>query len=166
MTQQLQALVKKRPADAVAMLAGDHAELKALFAQYADLVNQGADDERKQELADAICWTLTVHITAKEEVFYPAAASAIDAPQLLDETAAEHHSTRQLIADIVDMKPDHQRFDASVKALGGHVDHHLGQEAIQLLPKVRQSSLDLGAVGERIAARKRELMAELDPAEA
>jgi hemerythrin superfamily protein len=147
--------------DAVALLTDDHAEVNALFDQYAALVKQRAGDERKRELAEAICWTVTVHITAKEEVVYPAAADAMDAEHLLHEAAVEHHSTRQLIADIVLMKPDTPRFDASVKVLGAHVGHRFGQEQEQLFPRLRETGLDLHAIGGRFAARREEILAEV-----
>jgi hemerythrin-like domain-containing protein len=164
MTQHTQALVKPTQ-DAVALLLSDHQEMKALFDQYAGLVKQGAAQEQKRTLADDICWAVTVHITAKEEVFYPAAADAIDAQDLVDEATVEHNSARHLIADLVSMSPDKPRFDATVKVLGGHIGRHVGQEETDLFPKVRQSGLDLRAVGERFAERKEEIMAEVAQAD-
>jgi len=164
MTQDVQALAKP-PADAVAMLLSDHRQMKALFDRYAGLVKQGATEEQKRTLAHDICWTVTVHITAKEEIFYPAAADAIDAQSLLHEATVEHDSTRHLIADLVNMSPDKPRFDATIKVLGGRVGQQVRHEEIEIFPRVRESGLDLRAVGERFAERKGEIMAEVERTE-
>jgi hypothetical protein len=166
MTQHAQTLAKPpHPQDALALLQSDHQAMKALFDRYAGLVNQGATEDQKRTLADDICWTVTVHITAKEEVFYPAAADAIDAQRLVGEATVEHNSTRHLIADLVSMSPDKPHFDATVKVLGGHIGRYVGQDETELFPKVRQSSLDLRAVGERFVERKAQIMAEVAQAE-
>ncbi|MED5618745.1 hemerythrin domain-containing protein [Ideonella sp. BN130291] len=150
----------------MALLQSDNQAMKALFDRYAGLVQQGAANEQKRSLADDICWTVTVHMAAKEEIFYPAAADAIDAQHLLHEATVEHNSTRHLIADLVSMSPDKPHFDATMKVLGGHVGQHVGREESDLFPKVRQSSLDLRAIGERFAERKEEIMAEVEQVEA
>jgi len=154
------------PQDPVALLLADHAELKGLFEQYEGLVRQGANGEQKRALAETICWTLTVHTTAEEEVFYPAAGDTLDEQRLLHEATVENHSTRHLIADIVNMTPDEPRYDATVKVLGEYVEHHVRKEQGQLFPKVKasglKSGLDMAALGKRIAVRKDELMAEAE----
>jgi len=152
------------PQDPVALLLADHLEMKALFEQYEGLVRRGADGEQKRALAETICWTLTVHTTAKEEVFYPAAGNTTDEQRLLHEASVENQSARHLIADIVNMTPDEPCYDATVKVLGKYVEHHVRKEEGELFPKVKasglKSGLDMAALGQRIAVRKDELMAE------
>jgi hypothetical protein len=150
------------PQDPVALLLAHHAEMKALFEQYEGLVKQGADGEQKRALAETICWTLTVHTTAEEEVFYPAAGNTVDEQRLLHEATVENHSTRHLIADIVNMTPDAPSYDATVKVLGKYVEHHVRKAEGELFPKARASGLDMAALGKRIAVRKDELMAEAE----
>ena len=149
-------------ADAVALRLADHEEVKALFERYERLVTAGAMGETRHELAETICVALTVHITAEEELFYPAALGAIGAHDVLHKASAVHHSSRHLIADIVNMTPVDPRLDATVKALGEGVDQHMREEQGGLFPKLRTAGLDLGALGVRIAERKSELMAEME----
>ena len=54
----------------------DHLEVNALFERYERLVTEGAVGEARRALAETICMALTVHITAEEELFYPAARRA------------------------------------------------------------------------------------------
>jgi hemerythrin superfamily protein len=147
--------------DAIALLKADHKEVKALFEQYKTLVESEEIGEERQALAQQICLLLTVHATAEEEIFYPAARAAIDDSDLLDEAEVEHASAKDLIAQIEAMDPDDPLYDAKVTVLGEYVDHHVKEEEGELFPKCRKSDMDLVALGEAIDARKAELMDEM-----
>jgi hypothetical protein len=152
--------------DALSLRMTDHREIQALFAQYDRLVTQGAIGEARRALAETICMTLTVHITAEEELFYPAAFGAIGDQDVLREAAAMHHSARHLIADIVDMTSSDPMLDTSIKLLNERVDHHMLEEQRRLFPRLRTAGSDLGLLGARITERKGELMAEMHETEA
>lgn len=147
--------------DAVAVLKADHKEVKALFEQYKKLVESEEVGEERQAVAQQICLLLTVHATAEEEIFYPAARAAIDESDLLDEAEVEHASAKDLIAQIEAMNPDDALYDAKVIVLGEYIDHHVKEEEGEMFPKCRKSDMDLVALGEAIDARKAELMDEM-----
>jgi len=147
--------------DATELLAADHREVHALFRKYENLAEADAAGAERRPLAEEICTLLTVHAAIEEEIFYPAArAAGIDA-DVLDEAEVEHASAKDLIAQIRDMDADDELYDAKVKVLGEYVDHHVAEEENELFPKCRASSLDLDAIGARLAARKSELMSEM-----
>jgi len=147
--------------DATRLLAADHVEVHALFEDYRKLAEGGASGDERRPLAEEICMLLTVHAALEDEIFYPAArAAAVDAG-VLDEAQVEHASAKDLIAQIRDMEPDMPLYDAKVGVLGEYVDHHVDEEEHELFPKCRHSTMDLGALGLRIAARKDELMGEM-----
>lgn len=146
--------------DAVQLLMAEHKEVKALFAEYQKLVDGDKGDEEKETLARQICLMLTVHATTEEEIFYPAARDAIEDEDLLDEAEVEHGSAKELIAQIESATPDEPLYDAKVKVLGEYIDHHVKEEEGELFPKVKKAKLDLVELGERISARKEELMPE------
>lgn len=146
--------------DAVSLLTADHKEVKQLFKEFDALVEAQADDDEKQALADQICLKLTVHATIEEEIAYPAARGSIDEQDLLDEAQVEHDIAKDLIAQIEDMEAGEDLYDAKVKVLGEYIAHHVREEEDELFPKMKRSELDLDSVGEELAVRKQQLLAE------
>ena len=148
--------------DAIKLLTADHKEVRALFKEYEKLVEADADDEEKQTLAEQICMMLTVHATAEEELFYPAAREAMGEDEdLIDEADVEHASAKDLIAQIQESSPAEELYDAKVKVLGEYIEHHVKEEEGEIFPKAKKGGLDMAALGAEIAMRKEELMAEL-----
>ncbi|WP_280151642.1 hemerythrin domain-containing protein [Piscinibacter sp. XHJ-5] len=147
--------------DAVSLLIADHKEVKQLFKSYDALVDADGGAEEKEALAEEICAMLTVHASVEEEIFYPAARESIEEQDLIDEAEVEHASAKDLIAQIQDMQPEEDLFDAKVKVLGEYIAHHVKEEEEELFPKVKRSKLDLKSLGEEMSVRKQQLMAEL-----
>jgi len=148
--------------DAISLLKSDHKEVKALFEAYDQLVEDEATDDEKQAVAEEICNALTVHATIEEELLYPAARDALEEEAgLVDEATVEHASAKELIAQIQDMQPSDDLYDAKVKVLGEYIDHHVKEEEKEMFPKLRKAGLDLEELGEALKARKEELMGEI-----
>ena len=80
---------------------------------------------------------------------------------LLDEATVEHAGAKVLIVEIEAMQPGMPLYDAKVTVLGEQIQHHVKEEEGELFPKVRESRLDLKAVGKEMADRKAQLMALL-----
>lgn len=149
------------PLDAIRLLTNDHREVKALFQQYQELVDEDAEDEDKHPIAEQICLLLTVHARIEEDIFYPAAEEAIEEPALVDEAAVEHGSARELIAALLASNPSDDLFDARVKVLGEYVEHHVREEERQMFPQARKAKMDLQALGGQLALRRAALMSEM-----
>jgi hemerythrin superfamily protein len=149
--------------DALDMLAADHEKVKALFREFDSLKGKIGEDRRKAELVDAICHALTLHSMLEEEIFYPALrrASDDDNGDLLDEADVEHAGARELIGQLEIMVPGDDHFDATVSVLGEEVEHHLQKEEGDMFEAARAAGIDLEDLGERLAARKDELEANL-----
>ncbi len=146
--------------EATKLLTQDHKDVHALFQHYKKLMKADADGSDRQALAEEICTQLTVHATIEEEIFYPAARSADVDSDLLDEAEVEHASAKELIAQLRAMSPDDALYDAKVTVLGEYIDHHVKEEQDELFPKCRKADMDLVMLGEELAARKEELLAE------
>ena len=141
--------------DALRLLRSQHEEVSALFAEFEK------SRSRKEALAAEICAALTAHATIEEEIFYPAVREQVDdARDLVAEAAVEHQSLKELISKIEAAKGDDEMFEAQVKVLGEYVKHHVKEEQGEMFPKVRETELDLKALGERMAARHSELTGE------
>lgn len=142
--------------DAIAMLTADHREVTAMFKQYEELGDRAKAGKKK--LADQICDALLVHATLEEEIFYPAVREASsDTEDMVDEAVVEHASAKDLIAQLQEMDPEDDLYDAKVKVLSEQIEHHVGEEEKEMFPKARKSGLDLAALGQEMAARKDEL---------
>lgn len=146
--------------DAIAMLTGDHREVKDLFAQYDKLGDKAYG--KKKTIADDICTSLTMHAMVEEEIFYPAVREAVrDADALMDEAEVEHASAKDLIAQIQEMDPEDDFYDAKVKVLGEQIEHHVKEEEEEMFPKAKKAGLDLAALGDEMLRRKEEISAIL-----
>jgi hemerythrin superfamily protein len=152
--------------DVIDLLSEDHRKVEELFEDYESSKDE-ADDEAKAALVATICLELTVHATVEEEIFYPAAREALDEEDadMLDEAEVEHMTVKVLIADLADMQPSDALYDAKVKVLSEYVKHHVQEEEGEIFPSVRETELDLAALGEEIATRKQELADEYEASE-
>ena len=156
-----QAGKREQKTDALALLKADHKEVKELFKSYDELVAaEASSGDERAAIVRQICSMLTVHATVEEEIFYPAARDNVDEQDLLDEAEVEHASAKDLIAQIEAMLPGEDLFDAKVKVLGEYVAHHIKEEEDELFPKIKGAKLDLQALGDELAVRKQELIAE------
>ena len=147
--------------DAIALLTADHKTVKGLFKQFEQLTKQEDVDDEKAALVRKICNELTVHAQVEEELFYPAVREAIDDDDLMDEADIEHASAKDLIAQLQEMEPGGDHYDARVTVLGEYVDHHVKEEEGEMFTKARKADVNTAELGEEIAERKQELMAEL-----
>ena len=143
--------------DAIELLKADHEKVKDLFEKFDALSDRSKVNKKK--IADQICLELTVHTQVEEEIFYPAIREPLKDDDMMDEAIVEHASAKDLIAQISEMDPGDELYDAKVKVLSEQIEHHVEEEEGEMFPKVRKTKVDLEALGEQMAARKEELMA-------
>jgi hypothetical protein len=147
-----------KSSDAIALLKEDHHKVKKLFKDFESAT--GAD--RKERLARQICLELSVHSAIEEEIFYPACKGTVD-EDLLKESYVEHDAAKVLIAEIESGEGESDEFfDSKVKVLQEEVEHHVEEEekpGSGVFAQARKGKLDLDAIGEQLAARKKELTA-------
>ena len=144
---------------AIKLLKEDHRQVERWFDEYEQL-----DEAReKLEMFQKIALALKVHTQIEEEIFYPEERGDVD-EDLLDEAYVEHQSAKQMIAEIEQMRPSDEYYDAKVKVLGEYVKHHVKEEEQRdgIMAQAKRGDEDLEAMGERMKARKEELMARMD----
>jgi hypothetical protein len=142
--------------DAIALLKQDHRNVEALFKTY-----QTADQREKQEIVQRICNELIVHTMLEEEIFYQACRDKGVEAKELDEAQIEHDSAKLLIGELLAGSPGSQYFDAKVTVLSEYIKHHVGEEekpSEGIFAKAKKQGLDMSALGQRLQARKQELM--------
>lgn len=147
--------------DAIELLLADHRNVEKLFKDYEKLVEDDGSYNAKEALAATICAELTVHAQIEEEIFYPAARDILDEEDLVDEAVVEHASAKDLIAQLSDMAPDDDLYDAKIKVLSELIEHHVEEEEDEMFPKLKKARLDTAALGQQMAERKQELVDEL-----
>ena len=142
---------------AISLLKKDHREVAAMFDEYEQLES----DAEKLALFNQIALALKVHTQIEEEVLYPESRGEVE-DDLIDEAYVEHDGAKKLIAEIEAMKPGQEFYDAKVKVLGEYIKHHVKEEEQPggFFAQAKKGDEDLESMGERMKARKEELMAE------
>ena len=145
---------------AITLLKKDHREVEGWFDEYEQL----EADAEKLALFNQIALALKVHTQIEEEIFYPENRGEVE-DDLMDEAYVEHDGAKKLIAEIEAMKPADEYYDAKVKVLGEYIKHHVKEEEQPggIFAQAKKGDEDLDAMGERLKARKEELMAQMSP---
>jgi hypothetical protein len=146
--------------DGLQLLAADHRKVEDLFESFEAASGTAA----KEKLVRQICTELKVHAQIEEEIYYPAIRGKVE-EDALDEAYVEHDSAKLLINELEAAEPDESYYDAKVKVLSELIEHHVKEEEKQrdnLFQQTRAADIDLAALGARLAARKRELLAKAE----
>ena len=146
---------------AIAILKKDHDTVKGLFEEF----QKAEAPARRTKLVDQALTELKIHAILEEEIFYPTVRAHVGR-DIMNEADEEHHVAKVLIAelDTIDAKNDHR--DAKFTVLAESVRHHIREEETDMLPKAKELDIDFEALGQRILARKKELLKEGIPVDA
>lgn len=150
--------MKAQTNDAIGMLEADHAKVKSLFDQFEGLSDRSKVSKKK--ITEQICHELIVHTEIEEQVFYPAVRGVVKDDDQMDEAMVEHAAAKELIAQLMDMDPGDDLYDAKVKVLAEQIEHHVGEEENDMFPKVRHSNLNLFALGQEMEAYRAKMTSE------
>ncbi len=142
--------------DAIVLLKEDHKVLEKLFKAF-EKAGNGAE-KTKLKLVKQIIAELSVHAFIEEQLFYPAARAKV--PETEDhvlESLEEHHIVKWVLAELAEMTPADERFDAKVTVLMENVRHHVEEEEQEWFPEVRKGMgrKELKELGEAMAAAKK-----------
>ncbi|RKE17344.1 hemerythrin domain-containing protein [Streptomyces sp. TLI_171] len=124
--------------DAIVLLKEDHTKVEKLFKEFEQAGDRAFATKRR--IVDRVIEELTVHTVIEEEVFYPAAREA--APDTSDhvlESVEEHHVVVWMLAELTDLDPEDERFDAKMTVLMENVRHHVEEEEKEWFPEVRRA---------------------------
>jgi hemerythrin superfamily protein len=147
--------------DAIEMLEEQHGDVEDLFEEL-----ESAEASDKQDLFYEIADQLTVHVTIEEQHFYPA-VRAKRTEDILLESLEEHLAIKRLLADLLQLDPSNEIFEAKVKVLKEQVEHHVKEEEEELFPKVRKvlDGKQLVALAEDMIVTQEKLLDAGDPRE-
>lgn len=147
----------KKPLDAIALLKQDHEKVRGLLESL-----EKATGARREKLFAQIDRELKVHTTIEEEIFYPAfreAAKKKDDQVMIYEAVQEHHMVDVALPEAAEGE-NNEDLKAKAKVVKELVEHHADEEEQDMFPRARKlfDREELRALGERMAARKKELM--------
>lgn len=149
--------------DAVKLLIKQHRELEALLKQ----LEEASGEKTQAALFTRIADQLTVHMTAEEQLFYPA-VKANRTEDILLESLEEHLSLKRLLADLLALDPSEQTFEPKFKVLKEQTEHHHEEEEEHLFPKVEKllDESQRATLGAEMLGLQKELKQEGDPSAA
>jgi iron-sulfur cluster repair protein YtfE (RIC family) len=151
--------------DAITLLREDHELLRKLSKELAETTERAVETRKK--LLKRLEIELKAHTTIEEELFYPAILDAtddIEDKRMVAEGIEEHRACdAKVIPDLHQTDPSTIEYSGQLKVLKDYLFHHLGEEEEEMFPKVREliGRKELQELGERMLARKKELLGEL-----
>ena len=140
-------------ADALEMLAHGHEQTQALADECRRVARHVPGDAGMQEVAEALCRAIHRMAVLEEELFFPAARAVLEASALVDLAELEHATAREIIRQMQIADPREARYEALVMALTECVERHARHEQAQLFPRLRESCLDMSALGQQLNER-------------
>jgi hemerythrin superfamily protein len=141
------------------LLKQQHKDVMALFKE----VEEAEDGESRRELMERIVQELKVHSTIEEEIFYPAvrALGTEKAEESVLEALEEHHVVDLVMADLPNVDPEDERFQAKMTVFHELVEHHAKEEEKEMFKTAQKlGKEELEALAERMEARVEELKGE------
>jgi hemerythrin superfamily protein len=143
--------------NALDLLKQQHEEVTKLFKQFKKLEEGGTAERR--ELFVMIADRLSAHATIEEQYFYPS-IKAENTEELLREAVEEHLAVKRILADLLEMDPRDENFNAKMTVIMENVEHHIEEEETELFKLVRKvlSEDQLLALGVQMMAEYEELL--------
>jgi hemerythrin-like domain-containing protein len=143
----------------IAMLKADHKKVKQAFKDFEKLDAED-DPDSCQALVQQTCAELEVHAELEEQVFYPAARSAMKEDDLIDEAEVEHMTAKVLIGQLKGMNAEDEKYAATFKVLGEYINHHVKEEEGEIFKKMTQPDVDWSSVLDRMQQQRMQLLEE------
>jgi hypothetical protein len=109
--------------NALELLRVQHTEVDDLIAQLQD----SEEHREKLELFKRLADRLAAHAAIEEKIFYPEVMTRATRERLIEATE-EHLAVKRLLADMMELDVDDERFDAKLTVLKESVRHHAHDE--------------------------------------
>lgn len=140
--------------NAIELLEDQHREVEDLFEE----LEAAEEADEKGELFAELADNLAIHATIEERHFYTLVKEK-RTEEILLEALEEHLAIKRILADLLDLSPGDETFDAKISVLKEQVEHHVEEEEKDLFPKVRKilSADELEACGQEMMATAAEL---------
>ena len=118
--------------DVVALLVRQHGEIRSLFITLEVATGRLRDDTFRD-----LVRLLAIHETAEEEVVHPAVRKASGGQEVVEARLAEERSAKEILAELDELGPDAEAFDAKLAQLREAVEAHAKHEEQEEFPRLR-----------------------------
>jgi hemerythrin-like domain-containing protein len=155
--------------NAIQLLKEDHRKVKDLLSQLVETTARA--EKTRRQLLEKIEMELSAHTRIEEEIFYPAfkEAGSAEHSKLYYEAFEEHRAVEEMVLpDLKKTEPKSEKFSGRAKVLKELVEHHADEEEKEMfkLAKQSMSNEELLELGERMEARKLELLQQFSESRA
>jgi len=134
------------------LLKRQHKEVKSLFKKL-----ESTDNARmRRQLMTEIARALEGHTAIEEEIFYPAVreVESQKAEEMVLEAYEEHHVVKLVLAELPQVNPEDERFEAKMTVLSELVEHHVEEEEKEMFKLAQKLGKDeLEELGEQMEER-------------
>lgn len=152
---------KKTGEKPVDLLKEDHKKVKQLFKDFEDTESTS----KKEKIVNEVISELKVHTKLEEELFYPAARQEVqdseEGEDLMNEAEEEHHVVDLIIAELEELDPEDEHYDAKFTVMAENVKHHIEEEEGDLFLRVKNTAANAPELGAEMKQRKQQLMQEI-----
>jgi len=134
------------------LLKKQHKEVKAFFKK----IESTENTRERRRLMSEIVTALEGHTVIEEEMFYPAVRGleTQKAEEMVMEAFEEHHVVKLVLAELPQLDPDDERFEAKMTVLSELVEHHADEEEKEMFKLANKLGKDeLEALGEQMEQR-------------
>ena len=134
------------------LLKKQHKEVKGLFKK----IEKTENERERRQLMEQITTALEGHTTIEEEMFYPALreVETKKAEEMVNEAYEEHHVVKLVLAELPNVDPSDERFEAKMTVLSELIEHHVEEEEKEMFKLARKLDEDeLDELGDRMMER-------------
>jgi hemerythrin-like domain-containing protein len=117
---------------ATALLKRQHREVEDLFAK----VLKTESEKKRRQATQQIIEALEHHMKIEESVFYPAVQEigTKKAEEMAGEAYEEHHVVKLVLAELPQLEPGADNFEAKMTVLKELIEHHVEEEEKEMFP--------------------------------
>ena len=146
--------------DALKLLKDDHDKVKKMLDELEETTERA--EKTRTEVFRRLTHDLTVHETIEEEILYPALKEFAKTRDIALEGYEEHHVVDQIVAELNATPVTDETWTAKLTVMKENLEHHIEEEEDEMFKQARQvmERSELEELGDRMAARKEELLAE------
>ncbi|MBA3464901.1 MAG: hemerythrin domain-containing protein [Deltaproteobacteria bacterium] len=117
--------------EALSLLVTQHDEIETLLVDISAATSPAIRTQALSELADK----LTLHLAIEQEILYPAADPLISG-DVRAEVAAEHQEIKRVLADLIWLEHEDQRFARKLVSLQNLLQWHEAWQEAELFERV------------------------------